>query len=90
MPKLRWFAALSAALVLATAPCAAVTLRYSGTTAPLTMDPHATNDFVTTALVRQVYDSVVALENNMELGPASPPNGATRGRTPGASSCARA
>ncbi|HSV82577.1 MAG TPA: ABC transporter substrate-binding protein [Ramlibacter sp.] len=69
MPKLRWFAALSAALVLATAPCAAVTLRYSGTTAPLTMDPHATNDFVTTALVRQVYDSVVALENNMELGP---------------------
>ncbi len=69
MPKLRWMAALSAAFVFMTAPCAAVTLRYAGTTAPLTMDPHSTNDFVTTSLVRQVYDSLVGLSNNMEVVP---------------------
>ena len=44
-------------------------LRYGGTTAPLTMDPHATNDFVTSALVRQIYDSLVGLEDSMDLAP---------------------
>jgi peptide/nickel transport system substrate-binding protein len=33
------------------------------------MDPHATNDFVTAALVRQVYDSLIGLEDNMDLSP---------------------
>ena len=45
----------------------ASTLRYGGTTPPLTMDPHATNDFVTASLVRQVYDSLVGLDDTMEL-----------------------
>jgi D-alanyl-D-alanine carboxypeptidase len=33
------------------------------------MDPHATNDFVSAALVRQVYDSLVTLEDDMSLSP---------------------
>ncbi len=66
-----WIAAAGAALTLAllAVPAQAATLRYGGTTAPLTMDPHATNDFVTTALIRQVYDSVVGLNDQMELEP---------------------
>lgn len=43
----------------------AETLRYAGATAPLTFDPHSTNDFVTTAIARQTYESLV------ELGPAA-------------------
>jgi peptide/nickel transport system substrate-binding protein len=58
-----------AALLLTTGAAGAETLRYGGTTPPLTMDPHATNDFVTAALVRQVYDSVVGLEDDMSLAP---------------------
>ena len=45
----------------------AASLRYGGTTPPLTMDPHATNDFVTAGLVRQVYDSVVSLNDDMSI-----------------------
>ncbi|WP_435170717.1 ABC transporter substrate-binding protein [Falsirhodobacter sp. 1013] len=47
----------------------AETLTYAGTTAPLTFDPHATNDFVTTSLVRQTYESLVELGPEMELVP---------------------
>jgi len=64
--------AASTALGLAAggvAPADAATLRYGGTTPPLTMDPHATNDFVTAGLVRQIYDSLVGLDNDMELEP---------------------
>jgi peptide/nickel transport system substrate-binding protein len=48
----------------------AQTLRFAGTTPPLTFDPHSTNDFVTTSLVRQVYDSMVGLTPEMELAPS--------------------
>jgi len=34
------------------------------------MDPHATNDFVTTAIFRQVHDSLVGLSLDMELTPS--------------------
>lgn len=61
-------AATAIALALA-APASAETLRFSGTTPALTMDPHATNDFVTTAIFRQVYDSVVGLSLDMEMVP---------------------
>lgn len=47
----------------------AETLSYAGTTAPLTFDPHATNDFITTSLVRQTYESLVELGPQMELVP---------------------
>src|SRR5258708_39860175 len=33
------------------------------------MDPHATNDFVTAGLVRQIYDSVVSLGDDMSIAP---------------------
>ncbi|AMJ61104.1 ABC transporter substrate-binding protein [Bosea sp. PAMC 26642] len=56
-------------LAMTVAAATANTLRYGGTTPPLTMDPHATNDFVTASLVRQVYDSLVGLSNAMEPEP---------------------
>ena len=82
---------LAAALAAAAASASAQTLRYGGTTPPLTMDPHATNDFVTSALVRQVYDSLVGLEDDMELVAGHRHRVVLCGRrTPGASSCGRA
>lgn len=54
---------------LLAASASAATLEVAGTTAPLTFDPHATNDFVTTALVRQTYESLVELGPDMELVP---------------------
>lgn len=62
-------AAVCGALALAAFPASATTLRYAGTTPPLTMDPHSTNDFVTASLVRQVYDSLVGLTNDMDIEP---------------------
>ena len=59
----------SAMSLAATGSCGAASLRYGGTTPPLTMDPHATNDFVTAGIVRQTYDSLVGLDNAMELEP---------------------
>jgi peptide/nickel transport system substrate-binding protein len=64
-----WLTALALVASAIATPALAVTLRYGGTTAALTMDPHATNDFVTAALVRQVYDSLVGLDDAMELTP---------------------
>ena len=61
-------AALAVALALPmTAPAA--TLNYAGTTPALTFDPHATNDFVTAALARQTYETLVELGPGMELKP---------------------
>src|SRR5216684_3807358 len=62
-------AALCATLCLLATAAHAASLRYGGTTPPLTMDPHATNDFVTAGLVRQVYDSLVNLGDDMSIGP---------------------
>jgi peptide/nickel transport system substrate-binding protein len=50
-------------------PVMAETLKFAGTTAALTFDPHSTNDFVTTSIVRQVYESLVENGPNMELIP---------------------
>ncbi|CAH1654637.1 MULTISPECIES: ABC transporter substrate-binding protein [unclassified Chelatococcus] len=47
----------------------AATLRFAGPVSPLTFDPHGTNDFTTTALFRQVYDSLVALTPDMKPVP---------------------
>ncbi|MFC0201853.1 ABC transporter substrate-binding protein [Paracoccus rhizosphaerae] len=44
-------------------------LRYAGATAPLTFDPHATNDFVTTAIARQTYESLIELNAKSQLVP---------------------
>ncbi len=69
MKRFLRIASFCSALALTVAAAPASTLRYGGTTPPLTMDPHATNDFVTASLVRQVYDSLVGLTNTMELEP---------------------
>jgi peptide/nickel transport system substrate-binding protein len=67
MPNIKWLAVGFAAVLLLSKPADAVTLKYGGATPPLTMDPHSTNDFVTAALNRQVYDSVVGIDDKMEL-----------------------
>jgi len=60
----------AAALALTAGFASAENLRFAGATAALTMDPHATNDFTTTAIFRQVYDSLIGLSLDMELTPA--------------------
>jgi peptide/nickel transport system substrate-binding protein len=60
----------AAALALSLGSAGAESLRFAGATPALTMDPHATNDFVTTAIFRQVYDSLVGVDQDMELVPA--------------------
>lgn len=58
-----------ATVLIGVSPAMATTLKYGGTTPPLTMDPHSTNDFVTVALIRQTYDSLVGLDDAMEPAP---------------------
>ncbi|WP_209428109.1 ABC transporter substrate-binding protein [Pararhodobacter sp. SW119] len=60
----------AAVLALSLGSAGAESLRFAGATPALTMDPHATNDFTTTAIFRQVYDSLVGLDLEMELVPA--------------------
>ncbi len=50
-------------------PVMAETLKFAGTTAALTFDPHSTNDFVTTSIVRQVYESLIELDEGMNIVP---------------------
>ncbi|KPP99477.1 MAG: peptide/nickel transport system substrate-binding protein [Rhodobacteraceae bacterium HLUCCA12] len=60
----------AAALAMTAGLASAEELRFAGATPALTMDPHATNDFTTTAIFRQVYDSLIGLSQDMELTPA--------------------
>lgn len=59
----------AAAQALPTHPARAESLRYAGAAPPLTFDPHGTNDYATTAVFRQVYDSLVALSDDMQPVP---------------------
>lgn len=62
--------AVCAAFLLAGVGLAqAASLRFAGPVSPLTFDPHATNDFTTTSLFRQVYDSLVGLTPEMQPTP---------------------
>ena len=68
----RWWmiAGLCASLTVTTLASHAVTLKYSGATAPATLDPHGSNDFVTTGIIRQFYDSLIGLNDELALTPA--------------------
>jgi peptide/nickel transport system substrate-binding protein len=50
-------------------PASAAMLRYAGAAPPLTFDPHGTNDFATVAVLREVYDSLVSLDDDMQSVP---------------------
>lgn len=65
----RHLLAAAAALALFSGSAAAQDFRFSGAAPALTMDPHATNDFVTTAIFRQVYDSLTGLTLDMDIVP---------------------
>lgn len=69
MLKHRMLGAVAAAALLVAGAAGAEPLRFAGATPALTMDPHATNDVVTTAVFRQVYDSLVGLGVEMDLVP---------------------
>ncbi len=78
MTRLRWaFRRTAVALgiaaglgaALAAGPATAATLRYAGAAPPLTFDPHGTNDFATVAVLRQVYDSLLSLDDQMQPVP---------------------
>lgn len=57
------------AAALFTTSVSAETLRYAVATPALTLDPHATSDFTTTALYRQMYDSLVGLTDELGIEP---------------------
>ena len=52
-----------------TAPAGAQTLRYAASAPLLTMDPHATNDFVTQMVVTQIYESLVRIDADLSMQP---------------------
>ncbi len=62
-------AVMLVASLLAGPPARAAALTYAGAAPPLTLDPHGTNDFATTAVFRQIYDSLVAMNATMEPVP---------------------
>jgi peptide/nickel transport system substrate-binding protein len=51
-------------------PTAAGTLRYTAASPILTMDPHATADYVTQMVVGQVYEGLIGIDADMALRPA--------------------
>ncbi len=60
--------AVGCVLGLAVAGAAqAQTLRYAAAAPVLTMDPHATNDFVSQMVISQIYDPLVAVNADLEL-----------------------
>lgn len=62
--------ALSAAVTaLAPSGILAQQFNYAAATPALTLDPHATSDFTTTALFRQFYDSVIDLDDELGIRP---------------------
>ncbi|MCX8997128.1 ABC transporter substrate-binding protein [Rhizobiaceae bacterium BDR2-2] len=65
----RFLACTALAISLLAGGANAEALRFAGPVSPLTFDPHGTNDFTTTALFRQVYDSLVALTPDMKPAP---------------------
>lgn len=67
--KLRLLAATAAMMTMLASGVSAETLRYAAATPALTLDPHATSDFTTTALYRQMYDSVVGLSDELKAQP---------------------
>ncbi len=66
----RALAALAAALVLAAAPAAAETLRFSSQGDFLTADPHAQNEGVNTMLLYHVYERLTSRDRNLRLVPS--------------------
>src|SRR5688572_33057616 len=67
-------AAMAAALLLATAAAEAKTVRWAASGDPNTMDPHSQNVGTVTMVLQQIYDTLIA--RNQELGLA--PGLATR------------
>ncbi|WIY52707.1 ABC transporter substrate-binding protein [Devosia sp. YIM 151766] len=57
------------ATALLTTSVSAETLRYAAATPALTLDPHSTSDFTTTALYRQMYESLINLDPEMAATP---------------------
>jgi len=47
----------------------AQTLRYTASAPLLTMDPHATNDFVTQMVMTQIYETLVKIDADLSLQP---------------------
>lgn len=66
--KLLLATAVSAAVVMtAGAGVQAQTLRYAAAAPVLTMDPHATNDFVSQMVISQIYEPLVGLDADLAL-----------------------
>ncbi len=62
-------AMVGASLAALAMPAGAQSLRFAASAPLLTMDPHATNDFVTQMVMTQIYESLVRVDADLTLQP---------------------
>jgi peptide/nickel transport system substrate-binding protein len=55
---------------LSIAPAHAVSFRFSNQGDPLSMDPHSLNETLQLSFLNNIYESLVALDKNLKIGPA--------------------
>lgn len=65
----RLIAIVGVGIAATAAPAGAQTLRYAASAPLLSMDPHATNDFVTQMVMTQIYESLVKVDPDLSLQP---------------------
>lgn len=69
MRHLALSALMATGLAFGATATAAQTLRYAAATPVLTLDPHGTSDFTSTALFRQFYESLVGVGDDLSVQP---------------------
>lgn len=69
MHKLIRMVAVAAMVALGGTAAESKAFRYAASAPLLTMDPHATNDFVTQMVVTQIYEALVRLDVELKLTP---------------------
>jgi peptide/nickel transport system substrate-binding protein len=65
----RVIAMVGASLAALAMPAGAQSLRFAASAPLLTMDPHATNDFVTQMVMTQIYETLVRVDADLTLQP---------------------
>ena len=68
--RLAFAALLAAGAVLASAPAAAVTLRWAAQSDIMTLDPHAQNHTTTSGILQHAYEGLVRYDKDFQIEPA--------------------
>ena len=83
------FTCVAVALLFASAGVRAASLTWSYSADVLTLDPHASNNTFTNAFLGNVYESLVRMNDRIEIQPALANPGSAPARRSGASPCVR-